>query len=95
MGNGESNKLILFGVPDAAVQSGVDGHCYPYEFQWVDTIWQDKRADFSNAAKAYAVCLINAGIRPKATEQEKLRQLERAHIDPGECYKSQYPHGEY
>ena len=45
--------------------------------------------------KAYAVCLEEAGIKPKATEQEKLKQVERARIDPGDCYKSQYPHGEY
>ena len=95
MDNGESNKLLLFSVPDAAVQSGVDDHCYPSEFQWVDTIWQDKRANYSNSARAYAACLTKVGIKPKATEQEKLKQLERAHIDPGECYPSQYPHSEY
>ena len=95
MGNGESNKVILFGVPDTAVQSGADDYCFSYEFDWVDTIWQFSRVDTSNAAKAYAVCLTKAGVKPKSTEKEKLEQLERAHIDPGDCYRSQYPHGEY
>ena len=95
MDNGESNKVIHYGVPDAAVVSGEDEACMNYEFEWIDLIWQSSRADTSNQAKAYAVCLEKAGIKPKATEQEKLKQLERANIDSDECYRSQYPRGDY
>ena len=95
MGNGESsNKLIRAGIPDAAVKSGADDYCNTYEFNWVDSIWQISRADTSNEARAYAVCLTKAGIKPKATKEEKLAQLERAHIDNDKCYGSQYAHGE-
>ena len=95
MGNGvSSNKLINYGVPDTAAQAGADEKCYVYEFQYVDGIWQDSRADTSNEAKAYAVCLRKAGIKPKATKDEKWEQLERAHIDADQCFGSQYPHGE-
>ena len=95
MGNGESNKVIHYGVPDTAVVSGADEACMNYEFEWIDLIWQSSRADTSNQAKAYAVCLEKAGIKPKAKEAEKLQQLKRANIDSIECYHSQYPRGDY
>ena len=94
MGNGEVNQIILYGVPDEAEVSGASEQCMTYEFNWIDTIWQFSRADYSSQAKAYAVCLEKAGIKPKAKESEKYDQLVRANIDSDECYNSQYPHGD-
>ena len=94
MDNGESNKVLQFGVPDAAVVSGVDDECLNFEFEWIATIWEFGRADYSSQAKAYAVCLEKAGIKPKAKESDKYDQLVRANIDTDECYNSQYPRGD-
>ena len=42
------NQLVQDGVPDAAVQSGVDEKCYMGEFQWVASVWSTSREDTSD-----------------------------------------------
>jgi hypothetical protein len=91
MDNGGQNEIIQYGVPEAA--SELDDKCYVREFQWVDATWQSSRADTSNQAKAYAVCLKEKGITPGKTEDEKYRQLQNARIDPSACAERIYPHG--
>jgi hypothetical protein len=91
MDNGMQNDIIQFGVPTAA--GALDDECYTHEFQWVDGVWQSSRADTSNQAKAYGVCLTEKGITPKKTEDEKYQQLQDANIDAAECYGKLYPHG--
>lgn len=94
MGNGNSNEVIQYGVPAAAVDSGLMDKCYSYQFQWIDSIWQASRADTSNQAKAYAMCLTAEGTTPKKTESEKYDQLKKANIDPYMCYTKHFPDGD-
>lgn len=84
--NGETNEVVDFAVPAAAVDSGVDDRCNHREFWNIDSKWQLSREDTSQQAAAYGKCLQAAGITPKATETEKFHQLQQAHIDPTQCY---------
>jgi hypothetical protein len=83
---GETNEVINYSVPAAAVDSGVDDRCIHTQFWDVDTKWQLARADTSPQSADYSKCLEAAGITPKSTETEKFHQLQQAHIDPTQCY---------
>ncbi|MET4781720.1 hypothetical protein [Glaciihabitans sp. UYNi722] len=87
----DKNEVLQYGVPAEA--GDLYEKCLSREFEWVETVWQLSRADTSNQAKAYAVCLKEKGITPKKTEDAKYAQLEAAHIDPSDCYVRLYPHG--
>ena len=86
LGNVEvGDVLIDYGVPDAAVQSGVDEKCYVKEYELVDTEWQLKNEDSSYTAEVVAQCLAEHGITPAETLAEKWDQLEAAGVEFEEC----------
>lgn len=78
-------RLMDFGVPDAAVQSGVDDKCYRLHYSGVDDAWQIAHLDESETAQTVKSCLSAAGISPKKRYSDNLDLLEEHGIDVEKC----------
>ncbi len=82
---GETNRVIDYRIPEAAVQDGSASVCYDRHFRLVDSTWQLSREDSSEQAAQYRDCLTAAGITPAGTLHEMYDQLVGAGIDPLQC----------
>ena len=78
--------LVDYGIPDAAVQSGVNDECYGSEFQQVDVTWQLANEDRSATSELLRTCLTERGITPGETAEELYTQLQEAGLAVEECY---------
>jgi hypothetical protein len=77
--------FINAGIPDAAVQSGVDTECYVGEWKYVDMYWQLANEDNSPSTRFLKACLEELGIEPADTAREIIGQMEEAGISPEDC----------
>ena len=87
--------FISFGIPDAAVQSGVEAICYASEYAGVDVVWQISHSDERDYAGRLGDCVMDNGIDfsefdagPTTADLEQL--LIDAGIDPAECPEPTY-----
>jgi hypothetical protein len=77
--------FISAGIPDAAVQAGVDSDCYVLEWKYLDMYWQLANAINSPTYRLLAACLEENGIEPGETTSEIDGQLEEAGISISQC----------
>ncbi|GIT78934.1 hypothetical protein LLS1_06030 [Leifsonia sp. LS1] len=80
-----SGDLMDFGVPSAAVDSGVDDTCYAFNWAQVDQAWQIAHEDTSESAQIVAECLRSHGIVPSEKYTENLERLRGNGIQLGDC----------
>ncbi len=83
--NEEFNDTISYGVPAAAVESGVDQECYETEFSKIDEMWQLAREDTSYSAQVLRDCLVANGVTPEDTMEELVEQIRESGIALESC----------
>ncbi len=92
---GRPSTLYDYGVPDAAVQSGVDEGCYSREYAGIDLIWQTTHPARTILSDWYIACLEEAGVQtqdPSGTNNNELEtRMVEAGLTPGECIEAHDP----
>jgi hypothetical protein len=77
--------FISAGIPDAAVESGVDDECYVLEWKYLSMWWQVANEDNSPTNRLLAACLKEMGIEPAETTGEMVEQFDEAGASPLDC----------
>lgn len=97
----QDGPFINFGVPDEAVQTGVDDRCYSAEYAGVDLIWQVvESSDYSERAARVGLCLdlngitVDSATGAPATVAEMENALVQAGITLDECSSTVHPDAE-
>jgi hypothetical protein len=83
---GEKGRVLDLRLTQAAAESTAQDHCYPYEFEQVDTAWQLQNEDYSESAAILGNCLRAHGLPVPTTKREKHEALKAAGIDTDTCY---------
>ncbi|WP_160297459.1 hypothetical protein [Demequina flava] len=82
-----SNLVYEYGVPNAAVENGIDTECYSTELRFTDMLWQSSDAvqNESSSAQVLRDCLENHGIEPAEGMREMEEQLVSSGIELSQC----------
>ncbi|MFC4243569.1 hypothetical protein ACFOYW_09300 [Gryllotalpicola reticulitermitis] len=78
-------QLMDFGIPDAAVRSGVDKKCYQFHWAQLDGAWQMAHQDSSESAKIIAACLEARGVTPAEKYSDNVNLMQKHNIDVSQC----------
>lgn len=83
--HGEKYDLIEIGIPDAAVEAGVDATCYDSEWKLVDMQWQLDHFDTSYTAEVARQCLLDHGLEVPERYSDMVTLLEENGVSSDDC----------
>lgn len=80
---GKDRTVYEYAVADSGLDA--DAHCYVFEFERVDIVWQISHQDDSRSTDSLRECLHRHGVEPGATVAEIDAQMRASGISPGDC----------
>lgn len=73
------------GIPAEAVDSGVEGECYPREYKFVDMVWQTSHSEETTLLEALRHCLRERGLGVPSTIDEAQQAVAGAGLEEATC----------
>jgi hypothetical protein len=79
------NDEYEYGIPSAAMSSGLSDKCYDYFWQQVDVRWQTAHINDSETFKIVAACLAKHRVTPTSNYAKNVALLKKNGISPSAC----------